>query len=127
MAFFLAITLESFSLRKGCPCVHRSASHTKVVTQTLLGDWPFQSSLLSSKLPRSWGKAPAGSFARTWSVGWGNPDFLPAALIEVEGPPSVFPRRVTDSRFSPSSPEVFLKTLPASPVGSISTSDPTLW
>lgn len=61
------------------------------------------------------------------SVGLGDLLLPPAALIEVAGPPYVFPRRVTDSRYGPGSPESLLKTLPASPVGRVSTSDPMLW
>lgn len=44
-----------------------------------------------------WEGAQQGSFCQHWSIGGGNPDLPPVGLIEVEGPPYVFPRRVTGS------------------------------
>ena len=92
----------------------------------LLAEWPFQRRLLFSKL-QAVGGSPAGILLPTLGLWVGELDLPLVGLIAVEGPPYAFLRRVTDSRLGPRSPEIFVKTLPASPVGSVSTSDPMLW
>lgn len=100
--------------------------NVQVTHRSLYKHWPFQSRLLFQS-HQLWQEPQQGSFCQQWVPGW-----------EKSGPPSAgadwrkghhmsFPEGWLTPRFGASSPEIFLKALPASPVGSVSTRYAVLW